>query len=415
MTQDCNPDSIKSLKQQIETYHSQLADDAESAVFVCLPSKVIELSRLVESFNRDDSPFSASHPSFDCDTTILTLPPTTPTEGFRPTYGRTSTQTPAEVTNSIATAQTSSTLSPAFSSTDASHDAGALSGEHEDDKPIRTGLTTNPIFETIGKVMDQQGADVLRFCMQIRRWMATVTPQVEEGNNTGVEIQELAISYLNSLQNMGSDCSNYLVTTRQPRGGMVRMYLRSPGIEDRMLALYESDRRELFSARQLLNLLQSKCMETMNVFQKNWNKICCAALIYIWVILLGPALKSSAALGPDFRNAYLRSAAYLSFIWALYPIAWGLADGANVISPDAEMIFYGILDLLAKPVFTLWHVYQISRLDYTKMQLQSGKFSEGAAMIRENELHSVNNSALKNARADATATGRFSEATAREV
>ncbi|KAJ9115426.1 hypothetical protein QFC22_005183 [Naganishia vaughanmartiniae] len=141
----------------------------------------------------------------------------------------------------------------------------------------------------------------------------------------------------------------------------------------------------------------------------------CAALIYIWVILLGPALKSSAALGPDFRNAYLRSAAYLSFIWALYPIAWGLADGANVISPDAEMIFYGILDLLAKPVFTLWHVYQISRLDYTKMQLQSGKFSEGAAMIRENELHSVNNSALKNARADATATGRFSEATAREV
>jgi bacteriorhodopsin len=141
----------------------------------------------------------------------------------------------------------------------------------------------------------------------------------------------------------------------------------------------------------------------------------CAALIYIWVILLGPALKSSAALGPEFRKAYMRSAAYLSFIWALYPIAWGLADGANIISPDSEMIFYGILDLLAKPVFTLWHVYQISRLDYTKMQLQSGKFSEGAAMIRENELHNVNNSALKNARADATATGRFSEATAREV
>jgi hypothetical protein len=83
--------------------------------------------------------------------------------------------------------------------------------------------------------------------------------------------------------------------------------------------------------------------------------------------------------------------------------------------PPCTPVFYGILDLLAKPVFTLWHVYQISRLDYTKMQLQSGKFSEGAAMIRENELHNVNNSALKNARADATATGRFSEATAREV
>lgn len=141
----------------------------------------------------------------------------------------------------------------------------------------------------------------------------------------------------------------------------------------------------------------------------------CAALIYIWVILLGPALKSSAALGPEFKKAYMSSAIYLSFIWALYPIAWGLADGANVISPDGEMVFYGVLDLLAKPVFTAYHVFMISRLDYTKMQLQSGKFSEGAAMIRENELSNVNNSALKNARADATATGRFSEATAREV
>ncbi|KAJ9094981.1 hypothetical protein QFC21_005774 [Naganishia friedmannii] len=275
MTQDCNPDSIKALKQQVEAYHAQLADDAERAVFVCLPSKVLELSRLVDSFNRNDSPFTASHSSFDCDTTILTLPHTTPTEGFRPSYNKTSVQTPADGTTSINTAQTPSpSLPPASSSIDASHDAGALSGEHEDDKPIRTGLATNPIFDTVGKVMDQQGADVLRFCMLIRRWMATVTPQVEEGNNTGVEIQELAISYLNSLQNMGSDCSNYLVTTRQTRGGMVRMYLRSPGIEDRMLALYESDRRELFSARQLLNLLQSKCMETMNVFQKNWSKIC---------------------------------------------------------------------------------------------------------------------------------------------
>jgi bacteriorhodopsin len=141
----------------------------------------------------------------------------------------------------------------------------------------------------------------------------------------------------------------------------------------------------------------------------------CAALIYIWVILLGPALKSSATLGPEFRKAYMRSAAYLSFIWMLYPICWGLSDGANVISPDSEMVFYGVLDLLAKPVFTAYHVWQISRLDYTKMQLQSGKFSEGAAMIRENELANVNNSALKNARADATATGRFSEATAREI
>ncbi|KAJ9102981.1 hypothetical protein QFC19_004538 [Naganishia cerealis] len=192
MTQDCNPDSINALKREIEAYHSRLSDEAERAVFVVLPLKVLELSRLVESFSNGnkDSPFTVLHPSFECDTTILTLPATTPTEGYRPSYCKTpltpssvEESTPVDAMQSVGTILSAD--SPAFSATDASHDAGALSGEHEDDKPVRTGLATNPIFELVGKLMEEQGADVLRFCMQIRRWMATVTPQVEEGNNTG--------------------------------------------------------------------------------------------------------------------------------------------------------------------------------------------------------------------------------------
>lgn len=277
MTHDCDPASIKVLKARMNEYHESLAEQAEKAIFVVLPSKILELSQLIDSFNNVDSPFAASHPAFHCDTTILSLPSTIPTEGYFPSYGRRSSRTS---TNSSAADCTSTDKTecngnalpntmPAFGSIDASHDAGALGGEHEDDKPIRTGLRTNPIFDLVGKIMDQQGTDILQFCMQIRKWMATVTPQVEEGNNTGqlwlsatlsvsrhaksirilgVEIQELAMSYLNSLQNMGSNCSDYLSTTRQNRGGMARLYLRSPGIEDRMLALYEGDKRELFSA-----------------------------------------------------------------------------------------------------------------------------------------------------------------------
>jgi len=127
-----------------------------------------------------------------------------------------------------------------------------------------------------------------------------------------------------------------------------------------------------------------------------------AALVYIWAILLGPALRSSAALGPEYSRSYLTSTIVLSTIWALYPICWGLADGGNVITPDGEMIFYGILDILAKPVFTYMHVFLISRLDYTALQLQSGKFSEGASLItRDSELANMH---AKNARANQTST-----------
>lgn len=33
-------------------------------------------------------------------------------------------------------------------------------------------------------------------------------------------------------------------------------------------------------------------------------------------------------------------------VWLLYPIAWGLSEGGNVIQPDSEAVFYGILDLI---------------------------------------------------------------------
>jgi hypothetical protein len=57
------------------------------------------------------------------------------------------------------------------------------------------------------------------------------------------------------------------------------------------------------------------------------------------------------ALGREIGRTYLSVAVWTIFLWFIYPIAWGLCEGANVISPDSEAVFYGILDILAKPVF----------------------------------------------------------------
>jgi len=104
----------------------------------------------------------------------------------------------------------------------------------------------------------------------------------------------------------------------------------------------------------------------------------CAALFYIWWVLLGPARSTAGIIGREYKKSFTISAALLSFLWLLYPIAWGLADGGNVISPDSEMVFYGILDILAKPVFCFIHLFLLSRLDLTALQLHSGKFSASA-------------------------------------
>ena len=63
------------------------------------------------------------------------------------------------------------------------------------------------------------------------------------------------------------------------------------------------------------------------------------------------ARKHAYALGTDVGKTYLICGVWTIFLWFLYPIAWGLSEGGNVIAPDSEAVFYGILDIMAKPVF----------------------------------------------------------------
>lgn len=86
-----------------------------------------------------------------------------------------------------------------------------------------------------------------------------------------------------------------------------------------------------------------------------------AALVYIWYVtniqiissrrqhnfflfrisLFTQGLGSAGFIGTDARLHFFRLAGYLSFLWMLYPVCWALSEGANVISPTSEMIFYG--------------------------------------------------------------------------
>ena len=59
-----------------------------------------------------------------------------------------------------------------------------------------------------------------------------------------------------------------------------------------------------------------------------------------------------------------------------YPIAWACAEGANVISPTSEMIWYGILDIFAGPVFLFLFLWHLKDVDYSIFGLKSGKYTD---------------------------------------
>ena len=66
----------------------------------------------------------------------------------------------------------------------------------------------------------------------------------------------------------------------------------------------------------------------------------------------------------------------LSQLWFLYPIAWGLSEGGNVIAPDSEAVFYGILDILAKPVFGALLLWGHRNIDPARLGMRIRDYEE---------------------------------------
>jgi len=75
------------------------------------------------------------------------------------------------------------------------------------------------------------------------------------------------------------------------------------------------------------------------------------AMFFVFYQLAIVGRAHARALGPAPSSTFMRCGVLTLGIWLLYPIAWGLAEGGNVIHPDSEAIFYGVLDIIAKPIF----------------------------------------------------------------
>ncbi|KAL2064481.1 hypothetical protein VTL71DRAFT_4975 [Oculimacula yallundae] len=71
----------------------------------------------------------------------------------------------------------------------------------------------------------------------------------------------------------------------------------------------------------------------------------------------------------NITKYYLLIAGYLVFFWLLYPIAWGVDDGGNVISVTSGFIYIGILDVFTVPFFSFAVLLLLTRLEYRSLNL----------------------------------------------
>lgn len=111
------------------------------------------------------------------------------------------------------------------------------------------------------------------------------------------------------------------------------------------------------------------------------------ALLWIGWVLIMDARKHANALGKDIGRTFLICGSWTFMLWCLYPIAWGVCEGGNVIAPDSEAVFYGVLDILAKPVFGALLLWGHRDIDPARLGLHIRDYANDPAVTSSTKGH----------------------------
>lgn len=105
-------------------------------------------------------------------------------------------------------------------------------------------------------------------------------------------------------------------------------------------------------------------------------------MFYVFYELAFVARKHANALGKDVGRAFTVCGVLTLVVWMGYPIAWGVAEGGNVISSDSEAVFYGVLDFLAKPCFSAALIYSHWNISPARMGLSIREYGSVTDKVR---------------------------------
>ncbi|KAK4232944.1 family A G protein-coupled receptor-like protein [Achaetomium macrosporum] len=95
-----------------------------------------------------------------------------------------------------------------------------------------------------------------------------------------------------------------------------------------------------------------------------------------WLVLAMSTLNESReeAARRGIARDYILLSAWSNVLWVVYPIAFGLSDGANVIGVTAGFVFFGILDILMVPVLSFSFAILGRNWDWARLDLDFSEY-----------------------------------------
>jgi len=96
---------------------------------------------------------------------------------------------------------------------------------------------------------------------------------------------------------------------------------------------------------------------------------CIAYIVVVYQLAIG-GRETVAKKDSKTKAFYGSIAGFTLILWTIYPIIWGVSEGAHIISVDAEILSYAVLDVLAKPVFGFWLLFTHDSMASTSPSLE---------------------------------------------
>jgi bacteriorhodopsin len=117
-----------------------------------------------------------------------------------------------------------------------------------------------------------------------------------------------------------------------------------------------------------------------------WYAMACVAYLIIVYTFVVSGRRTVASKGTATARLFAAIGGFTLVVWTLYPIVWGISEGARKWTVDVEIIAYAVLDILAKPVFGFWllfaHAKNAPAIDGFWAQ---GLTGEGAVRLDDDE------------------------------
>ncbi|BFZ64848.1 hypothetical protein YB2330_006001 [Saitoella coloradoensis] len=128
----------------------------------------------------------------------------------------------------------------------------------------------------------------------------------------------------------------------------------------------------------LSGLLTSKA----GITEVKWGSyaIGCASLVYVVTKMYASVSRTlSSPTDMEVRRIFVGLGGFLAIIWVFYPIIWAVAELGVVNTEDNggvgrnDGFYYGVLDLLAKPVFGFWILFAHRGIGLERMRLMTAE------------------------------------------